>query len=270
MNIRVVALDLDGTLLRSDGSLSERSVQAVTQASSRGVHVVLATGRPPRTVRPIHEALGLQTPSIHYNGALVRCWRTDTVLHHQPLDATLAWRVVHYARRLYPPAIVHAELEDRWYTDRLSTALRIDNLPQSIPDRVAPLRQWLRHQPVTKLMFLAPPGVLRWLWRAIAQAFRSRVVTVVNEPHLLQIVERRVDKAAALKRIARELDVPASQVMAVGDAMNDLGMLRWAGVPVAVANASEQIKSLAVHVVPSNDAEGVAHAIERHVLDSLR
>ena len=264
--VDMVAIDLDGTLLRSDKRLSKRAVSAIGQATRQGVHVVLASARPPRTVREIYRYLGLETYQVNYNGALIHDMPRNRHIFHQPLPPRLARKIARLARRMDPNIVVSAEILDRWYTDRVDPTLLTETSKMHHPDFMGPLKSFL-HVPVTKLMLLAPHERLTPVREAIRKRFGKQVAVLVSDHHLLQIVHRQVDKAEALQRIAQDYDVPAQQVMCIGDAPNDLGMLKWAGLGVAMANAWAPVRAVADVIVPSNDDDGVAYALEQFILD---
>ncbi|MFW6060456.1 MAG: Cof-type HAD-IIB family hydrolase [Phycisphaeraceae bacterium] len=263
--IRLVAIDLDGTLLRTDKRLSVRCAEAIAEAARRGVRVVLASARPPRSVSEVHRRLGLDTVQVNYNGALIHDLPRYRHIYHCPLPARLALRIARLARRVDPEVLISAEILDRWYTDRVDEALATETSKRQQPDHLGPIEGFL-NVPVTKLMLLGPPHRLGAVHGAVRRRFGRKVGLLVSDRHLLQVVNRRVDKAGALARVAHGYGTDRAQVMAIGDAPNDVGMLRWAGFGVAMQNGWALAREAADCVVPSNDDDGVAHAIERYVL----
>ena len=263
--IGLIAIDVDGTLLRSDKRLPKRVAHAIQKAVAAGVRVVLASARPPRSVRAIYEYLGLHTPTIHYNGALIQDIRAGVTLFHQPLPAHLVRQIIAMARRIDPRVIVSIESLDRWYTDRPDHSLQTATSRRFDPDHVGPFPGFL-HQPVTKLMLLAPPQRMERIGMGVSRRFGDHVTIAVSDRDLLQIIHPSVDKSAALAQVAQRMGVPQAQVMAIGDAPNDIGMLRWAGLGVAVENAWDRVRDAADVIVPSNDHNGVAIAIEQFAL----
>jgi Cof subfamily protein (haloacid dehalogenase superfamily) len=265
--IRLVAVDLDGTLLRSDKGLTRRSASAIRQVREMGVPVILASARPPRTCREIHRALELDTYQINYNGALIYNALDQAPWHHQPLPARLVRQVASLARSVDPEVAVSLEVLDQWHTDRVDPTLLTETARQEQPHRLAPLHE-LFTSPVTKCMLLAPPARLAKVHQAVRHRFGRRVAIHVSDQHLIQIVHRRVDKARALARIAKAYGIARQQVMAIGDAPNDAGMLRWAGLGVAVDNAWPAAREAADVVTAANDADGVAEALRQYVLQA--
>jgi Cof subfamily protein (haloacid dehalogenase superfamily) len=264
--IHLLALDLDGTLLTSAKEISKPTADALRAAQKRHrLHVVLASARPPRSVRPFYDQLGLDTPMINYNGALVYEPLSRRVLMHLPIPLKTAREIVRLARRLHRGVLVSAEVLDRWYTDRLDERYATETARLFAPDKIAPVAQWLTES-VTKLLLLAPADKLAEIHAAIDQACPRQVSMVQTEPHLLQIMHATVSKAQALRWVAGELAVARENVMAIGDNANDVGMLQWAAIGVAVANATPEAKAVAKVVTGGNDEDGVAEAVKRFIL----
>ncbi len=263
--IELVAMDVDGTLLRNDKRLSRRNVQAIQAAVKKGVHVVLATARPPRTMREIYQLLGLSTLQINYNGALILDPATGTAFHHEPLSLEVGMEVIACARHCDPDVVVSVEILDKWYTDRLDGSLPTETSVKFQPDFVGPLHTILT-TPVTKVMLLAPAVRLGPVHAQVRSRFAGRVAIGISDLHLIQVTHPAVEKSLALERIAAHYGVARERVMAIGDAPNDAAMLRWAGLGVAVANAWEPTRAAANVMVASNDDNGVAEAFNRFVL----
>jgi Cof subfamily protein (haloacid dehalogenase superfamily) len=263
--IRLVAIDLDGTLLRSDKRLSKKVVRAVHEASARGVRVVIASARPPRSTVEIYRHLDLDTPQVNYNGALIVDLHRARYMQHLALCNQIATQIVAEARRMDPGVCVSIELLDKWLTDRHDPNLLTETARSHAPDFVGDLDTCLR-TPVTKLMLLAEPPKLAPIREMVRSRFAGQVSLFVTDDHLLQVCHPAVEKAAAVAWVAQHYGIPQAQCMAIGDAPNDAAMLRWAGLGVAVGNAWAQTREAADTIVASNDDDGVAEAIQRYVL----
>ncbi|MCJ7544152.1 MAG: Cof-type HAD-IIB family hydrolase [Phycisphaerae bacterium] len=267
--IHLLAIDLDGTLLNSAKQVTETSAAILRAARHEaGVHVVLASARPPRTIAPFYDQLELDTPMICYNGALVVDPPSGRVILHRPIAARIARGIVTLARREYPEVLVSAEVLDRWYTDRLDPAYVTETAKLVDPDLVAPVDQWLTDS-VTKLLLLGEGSRLGGLAAAILDRYHRQVTITKTEDHLLQICHATVSKAKALRAVAGELGVARDQVMAIGDNDNDVEMLQWAGIAVAMGNASVAVLAVADHVTDHHDADGAARAIGRLIMEGL-
>jgi 5-amino-6-(5-phospho-D-ribitylamino)uracil phosphatase len=259
--VGLVAVDLDGTLLTDQKQVSKRTMRALAALPARGVKVVIASARPPRSVRHVYELLRLDTWQINYNGALIWDHPNLQVVHHQPMPPDLVNAIVQRARSVYPDCLVSCEILDKWFTDRFDQTYTTETGRMFEPDLVAPLWMFLS-QPVTKLMLLGPVPMIDDLTELLREEFPQTAV-VRSDPELIQITEAAVSKAAALHYVAEAYGVPMERVMAIGDAMNDVEMLQAAGIAVAVDNAHPTVKQAAHWVAPSNNDHGVHAALVR-------
>lgn len=262
--VKLVAIDLDGTLLRSDKRMTAKTVRAVRRVIDKGVRVVLASARPPRSVRDIYSHLGLDTFQVNYNGALIHDAPGQRHVFHEPLAPEVVKGVIRVARRIDRRVVVSLEILDKWYTDHVDEKLPTETSKVFAPDFIGPLEAFVR-VPITKLMLLAPPEVMNKITPKVRSKFAGRIATAVSDRHVLQVIHPRVDKAYALERVARHYGVKRESVMAIGDAPNDIGMIKWAGFGVAMDNAWPTARSAARAIVPSNDRDGVAYALDRFV-----
>jgi uncharacterized protein (TIGR01777 family) len=265
--IKVLAIDVDGTMLSSDGRLPQGVIDACRAAARAGVAIVPATARPPRSMQSILQTLGTQGPTINYNGAVIWNPLERKAQYHEALEPALVREIIDSAREILEDVVVSVEILDKWFTDRVDAELHTETSRAFDPDYIGSLDSFL-DQPVTKLMLLAEQSRLLPVLDMVREAFWSRrqVSIFVTDPHMIQIAHPMVDKGIALQRIAKKIGATREEVMAVGDGPNDAGMVEWAGFSAAVENACDMVKNLADQVVPSNDDLGVAKAIQRFVL----
>jgi len=263
--VRLVAIDLDGTLLNDSKKVSDQTVKALCDLPERGVKVIIASARPPRSVRAVYQTLKLDTWQINYNGALIWDEPNNQAIFHRPLRASLVREMVELARDMFDETIVSCEVLDKWYTDREDQSHTTETGRLFKPDLIAPLEQ-ICGQPITKLMLLGEPRIILRLEALLVDSFIDRVTIVKTDDDLLQIMDPRVSKAVALKKVATHHGIPMSQVMAIGDAPNDVGMLQLAGVAVAMDNAHGVVKEVADWVAPSNNDHGVHAALVKYGL----
>jgi len=266
MKIRLVAIDLDGTLLNSAKEITATTATIIRTAREvAGVRVVLATARPPRTVLPFYSLLGLDTPMINYNGALVHEPRTGRIILHRPMEAKVARMIAAMARKMSPKVLVSAEVLDKWYTDRVEDTWRTETPANAQPDMVAPIGKWL-NQPVTRLLLLGKRKWITDIYHVVATTMPGQTAMSRSEDCMLQIMHPSVGKGAALRAVAVEMGLDAEQVMAIGDNANDAGMLQWAGTGVAMGNASPHARRVADYVTDDHDADGAANAIAKLIV----
>lgn len=267
--VRLVALDMDGTLLTDGMDLTERTVACIRAASARGVRFVLATGRPYCSVHPYALRLGVDLPLICYNGALVREAASPAALLSRPIPPAVAAEMAAFFQeaglyfKVYAEDVLHVcepTDETRWFSQVYGVATRVvGDLAGALSTGAvgAPSMMVVRAPLEEEVPALREELLRRWPGRI--DAFRPT-------RHGLDIVSAGTSKGRALRWLAAEWGIGAEAVMAVGNAGNDVDMVAWAGRGVAVANATEELLARADHVVADNNHEGVAEAIERFVL----
>jgi hypothetical protein len=263
--IRLVAVDLDGTLLNDAKQVSEQTIRALQGLPPRGVKLVIASARPPRSVRHIYQQLQLDTLQINYNGALIWDEPRKLPVFHKPLPGALVAEIVDLARDYFDDVIVSCEVLDRWFTDRTDDAFTTETGRMFKPDVIAPLEQFITND-TTKLLLLGEPKLILRLEPLLYKSFGDRVTIVQTDDDLLQITNPDVGKSSALQWVADYYGIPMRQVMAIGDAANDIGMLQLAGVAIAMDNAKPAVKEVADWIAPTNNDHGVHAALVRYGL----
>lgn len=259
--IKLVAIDLDGTLLNDSKQVSDKTARALSCLPARGVPVVIASARPPRSVRHVYQALKLDTWQINYNGAMIWDEPRREVVFHRPMEGDRVRRIIDHARSLSADVLVSCEVQDRWYTDAFEQKYTTETGRLFRPDRIIPIAQMCA-EPVTKLMLLGDPQAIDRMTPVLEEAHPD-VSVIHSDPDLIQVMDRTASKAAALSRVAKHYRVQMDRVMAIGDAINDLPMLRAVGVAVAMDNAHPAVKQVADWVAPSNNDHGVYAALAR-------
>ncbi|MEV8635256.1 HAD family hydrolase [Streptosporangium sp. NPDC051023] len=263
---RLVATDLDGTALRSDGTVSPRTAAAFALVESAGATLVFVTGRPPRWMRPIAGAVRHRGLAICANGALVYDLHTEQIVKSHLIAPDVLEEVVSRLREKIPELTFSVEYEGGFahetdfLPDRLDTTARLD------ATTIAGLRvetATLTSLPCAKLLALHPgmdPDILQ-------EAISELVGELVTPTHssgraMIEMSAHGVTKASALAALAEGRDIRPSEVIAFGDMPNDLPMLRWAGTSYAVANAHSKVLAAVDHVTAANNDDGVAEVLE--------
>jgi 5-amino-6-(5-phospho-D-ribitylamino)uracil phosphatase len=262
-DIRMVALDLDGTLLDSAKQIDDETVAALRALCDRGVHVLLASARPPRGMRHVYQQLCLRTWQINYNGALIWDEVQRRPVFHRPMRPQVVKGMIEIARDQFEEIGVHVEILDKWFTDRPLVHHVTETGKLFQPDGIVCVDEFCT-APVTKLMLMGEPHMLMKLEPLLLLDYAADVTIVSTDAHLMQVMDSRVSKAVALKKVAGHHGVKREQILAVGDAPNDVGMLQYAGVGVAMENAHPVVKDVADWIAPANDSKGVLAALRRY------
>ena len=271
--IRLIALDIDGTIVGDDLVLHDRTIRAVAEARRRGVHVSIVTGRMTSSAAGFARRLGLDGPIVGYQGAIARTLPPagDTglgrLLWHRPLTADVARRIVHWTRE----AGLEPHFNDLERLVLRSDEPRADDYSAFVGGRltlVPDLEEWLAGRAtVTKVIAVGDGSRPRGAYAAAVEAFGRESEVTISHPRFLEFVAPGVTKGAALARLARRYRVPMAQVMAIGDQLNDIEMIAAAGHGVAMENAPAEVRSVARYVAPHVDDQGAARMIEELVLD---
>jgi Cof subfamily protein (haloacid dehalogenase superfamily) len=261
---RLVVADIDGTLLTRDREITPGVLAAVRAAQADGVRVCLATGRIWLSARQYFERLGADPPAILYNGGLVYDFRAATVLRRTHLDYEHARAVLEILREV-PEVQPHLYAGDRVFTGRVNELTDRYRRKDSVQvEEVGDLVAFLPRDPMKILIIGARPDLERAVSRI--RTIPMPINTVFSEETYLEILPVGSSKGVALEFVAAYLAIPLSDVVAVGDNLNDLEMLHTAGLGVAMGNAPDALKSAADAVTRTNDEEGVRDVIERFVL----
>lgn len=268
--IRLLALDIDGTLVGDDLVLRDRTHAAIGAAIRRGVAVSLVTGRMASSAFTFAEALGLRQPIVAYQGALIRAMpepgggRIGRLLLHTPLPASVAREAVDWAlARGLDPHLNHLERfiirADDPKADDYSRFLgaRAELVPS--------LRDAIDH-PVSKVLAVGDEQATLDAFSEARIHFAGRADVTISHPRFLEFLAPGVSKGRAVRWLARRLGVPIEQVMAIGDQRNDLEMIAAVGHGVAMPTAPADVLAVARHVAPPIEDEGAARMIERLVL----
>jgi Cof subfamily protein (haloacid dehalogenase superfamily) len=258
---RLIATDLDGTLLRSDGSVSPRTRTALQRVRAAGVELVLVTGRPARRVGEISEALALDGKVICANGAVLYDLATRTIVKQTQLTASVALALIKQLRAALPDICFAVETgvaigrEPAYARHRPPSAA---NAAIEVADALE-----LAARGAVKLIAMHPTLPLdQFLVEARAIVAERASVTHAGSP-FLEIAAAGVTKAWALAAHCESLGITAAEVLAFGDMPNDLPMLEWSGRAVAVANAHPSVLAATRDRADSNDEDGVARYIEQ-------
>ncbi|MBA3442496.1 MAG: HAD family phosphatase [Pyrinomonadaceae bacterium] len=289
MAIRLLALDLDGTLLNSRGEITQHNQDAIQAARKQGVRVAIVTGRRFRDARPLALKLGLDVPVISHNGALTKHARTLETVAARLLPLAEAHKVLHIGRTHGADPMVSDDpvgtgllVYDYISEDNHALAKYIQwsrrvvgSEAEEAVRRVPSLEEYLDHAPV-HIAFSGTCASIQRLGESLERTLASKVKVLSTiypkqDFALLDVLHPEASKGAGLAAVAIEYNLAREEVMAVGDNFNDLEMLHYAGTGVVMGNAAPPLRDIqSFHLTASNDEDGVAEAIERFILRAER
>jgi Cof subfamily protein (haloacid dehalogenase superfamily) len=271
-NIRLLALDIDGTLLDPHFKISPQNLSALRAAHAAGIEIILATGRRHDYALPIAQELGIPARLISSNGALIRSTGGQT-FYADWLPAATAARVIHHMNDFRAHAVLtfdrpgnNALILER-FEELNQTISRWIQTNASFIQYVSPLEDALVEDPI-QAMYCGRVARMEEAQCRLAQADFLSEITILKTQYdhrdlcILDILNQGCSKGHALRRWAERHHIPRTQVMAIGDNFNDLEMLEFAGVAVVMGNASQELKQSGWRVTGSNAENGVAQALQ--------
>lgn len=265
--IKAIAIDLDGTLLRDDKTISSSNLDAIMEAQRKGICIIIASGRPTYGVQPIANALKLQQYGgyiLAYNGGEIYEWRTQRTIYDNILNHKILPYIYQTAKDnglellTYHNKFVVAEDAFNPYVQRSSRSNRmeikaVDNFLEEVK------------YDVVKCMIVGEPEKLKNLEQNVALKLSGVATVFRSEPFYLEIVPPLIDKGRCLALLMNELDINPEQLLAFGDGYNDISMLEYAGHGYAMDNAPEAVKRYAKYIAPANEVDGVAQIIRKYL-----
>jgi Cof subfamily protein (haloacid dehalogenase superfamily) len=264
---RLLAIDLDGTLLSPQKRITRRTYSALTQAVAAGMKLVIATGQTLNVLRTVCADLPLNVPQIIYNGAIIADISTGTIIREQlvPQEHILSTLALLRETNLYRGYHTHEHVyvdhntpgAQKWYRPPVPPAIEVADVASVYP------------QPCIKLVGVGDESTLRAKRQKLASQLADQLYVTQASRDLLEFLHPAASKGNALKFLAQRLAIAPEEIVAIGDNHNDIGMLTFAGLGIAMGNAHDEVKTAANYVTLRNGEDGVAVALEKMVLPYL-
>ncbi len=264
MPIKLIACDMDDTLLHSDNALSPRTLTALKAAMDRGAKVVLASGRMIEAMLGTARAIDVNAPMIAYNGGAVYDIARGQVLRQNALRAEDARMLCAMAESLG----IHAQgfQDGKYFFPAHNMHTERYGQHQRAEATGVPLSRWITKDQL-KILLIDDESRIGEVLPRFQERFAGRVVCINSKPTYIECVAPGVDKGSALRQLAADLGIDMADIMAFGDGQNDIEMLTCAGLGYAMGNASASVKTAVGRVAPSNDDDGVAQVIEHMIAE---
>lgn len=267
MQYRLLALDLDGTVVQHDLSVSPRVRNAVAAAQRAGVTVTIATGRMYGAALPFARLLGIDAPMICYQGAVIQNSADGVVRFAATMPGEPTAEAIDYLATHDIFAVAYIDEVLHITKNRPELDIYLSYHPEGAEVRTCDdLAAVVRQHPATKVLFVAQPEQVAPLLAGLHAIVGDRLVTTQSHALFGELTALGVNKGVALAELARQLDIPQAAVVAIGDQANDLEMVSWAGLGLAMGNAIDPLKAVANHILPPIEQDGVAVAIEQFLL----
>lgn len=268
MAYEVLVLDIDGTLTTSEKTISPETLKAIRVIQERGHKVVLASGRPTPGIRPVAKELNMDKFGgyiLSFNGAKIINCSTNEVIYQKVLPLDLLPEI--YAAALeYKVGLISYDEEKVLVATKpdeyIAKEAAINHLEYvEIPNFVEHITF-----DINKCLMTGEPDYLAEVEKKMKERFAGRLNIFRSEPYFLEIVPPNVDKAESLAHLLEYLHLSKDQMISCGDGYNDVTMIQYAGMGVAMANARDQVKEVADYITKSNDNDGVAHVINEFMM----
>ena len=258
MKYKLVALDMDGTLLNSDGKISEKNIQTINRLIDKGIIIALATGRPLRGVNIYSSLLRANGPIITYNGAVI--FNNQSVIFKQNLERNDAKKIIDLGVKYDTTMCIWSN--DQLYTNKMND--KVDNYKKV--SRIEPLLiddyEEILDLGITKILWYDEENNIEEFINKMKDESFENVSFCTSKATFLEFFNKNSSKGKALEKIGELLKIKSEEMVAIGDELNDLSMIDYAGLGIAMGNANDSVKKKAKQITLSNDEDGVSLALE--------
>lgn len=268
MKYKMIALDLDGTLTNSQKEITPATKKALFEYQEHGGKIILASGRPTQGIVPLAEELKLQEYGgyiLAFNGSRIINCETQQVMY----NCTLDMEVVKELRKLshkYKVNMLSYEGKHIYTEDAKDSYAQIEQrITKMELTQVHNIAKALTEAP-NKCLMTGEPEYLAKVEQKVREAMQNRINVYRSEPFFLELVPKNIDKAASLDSLLTQLNLTSDSLIACGDGFNDLSMIKYAGLGVAMGNAQESVKEAADFIAPTNDEDGIVFVLEKFIL----
>lgn len=264
----MLVLDLDDTLLRDDYSISETNKSKLLEAQAKGVYVVLASGRPTGAMLKYAEELNLahyNSYIISYNGAIITDIKNNKSIFEQSLSKEEIHDLHDYSVENNLHIITYKNNEIVSETE--SEYINIEKDLTGMPIHKVPCFKTEIASSAVKCILLDDPIRLKSFEPHLKKA-KTNLSVAISKPFFLEVMPKGIDKAASIQRLAEKLNIKQEEIIAVGNAGNDLTMVEYAGLGIWVDNVTPELRDRADAIVASNNDDGVAEVVDRYILNN--
>lgn len=266
---KMIALDMDGTLLNKSKEITQNTINHIQEARKNGVKVVLASGRPIEGLKKYLKQLDLIKENeyvLSYNGCLVQEIKSKKIIH----EVGIKGKDLHYINDLSKKIGVHIHAfspEIGLIAENVSRYTEHEAIMNGIEINKIDFNDIDDNDDIIKIMMVDEPEILENAIKKIPQEVYEKYTVVRSAPFFLEFINKSGDKGVGLKALANYLNIKKEEIIAMGDAGNDLAMIKYAGLGVAMGNATEEVKKESDYITKTNEEDGVANVINKFILN---
>jgi len=265
--IRLIALDMDDTLLNEHSQITPRTMQALKDAMAAGCRICLSSGRMLESMLPIARRIGVNAPMLLYNGSLIYDHNTDQTIYSPQIEYEVALKIAETARELgvyiqvYPGKDYFCDYIND-YTRAYARSIAVEPIEVKMP-----ITEWMKQHPsgMQKMLIIDTPEGATRAQLALRTAIPHGACFLKSKAHYVEIVPENVDKGKSLQKLGEFLGIAREEIMAFGDGQNDVAMLEYAGYGYAMANSCKEALACTDLIAPPNTEDGVAQVIEQYL-----
>lgn len=265
---KLIALDMDGTLLNDKKTISKENKEAIKSAISNGSKVVLATGRPLKGIEKYLKELDLINNgdyAIAFNGALVQETKTGKVLYENNMTKEDLKILYKLSKEL--DVDIHFLTIGGCYTPKFNVYSQIENTLNNIPLNIIDFDNIPEDLKIIKIMFVGSEDKINEIIKLVPKELQEKYNVVRSASIFLEFLNKDTSKGFAIAKLCNILNIDKKNILCVGDAENDIHMIEYAGLGVAMGNAYPQVKKVANYITKTNDQHGVAQVINKFILN---
>ncbi len=269
---KLVAIDIDGTLITDKKEVTPRTITTIKEATKKGIKVIICSGRSFYRLEKYVEEVGLKKENqctICFNGGMIIENTTKNLIYSHPLDNKEVKELIQLGKSLELPMMIYAK--DTHYTEKVPDIIKQnDKNMEELNLKVMKFDEINFHKEenyIYKICFIDKPEIIREKRKEIPKDIMQKYEITSSVPEYIEIVPKGIKKSEGIKAVMQIYGIKQKDVMAIGDGENDVEMLKFAGLGVAMENASDYVKGFADVVTTSNNDDGVANAIEKYILN---
>ncbi|NLX63352.1 MAG: HAD family phosphatase [Clostridiaceae bacterium] len=266
MAYKLMAVDIDGTLLNDSGELTENTKNAIRKWVDKGLIFTIASGRPIQGVEKLNKELNLDVPFITYNGAMVVMGKSKQVLYEQKLSPEDSRGIIRLGQKYNTTILIWKD--NKLFVSEINDRVNKYKCISGVEPVVANDLEQVAENGVTKILWYDEVEKIHQYQKEIGALLSVNVNFHPSRPYFMEFVDKNASKAIALEKIGLYFGIKQSEMIAVGDGYNDISMIEYAGLGVAMANSPDEVKQRADYITLSNEEDGVAHVIYKFLSES--